>query len=131
MRVVTGALLGAFPMRVINIHPSLLPAFPGIDAQSQAFAYGARIAGCTVHFVDEGTDTGPVIAQCAVGVLASDDDASLRARILHEEHKLLTRALQWLSEGRVTVEPRDPPRRARVTVAGAQTFSFAATPQNT
>src|SRR5450631_3211957 len=81
MRVVTSVLLDAFPMRIVNIHPALLPAFAGLNAQSQAFAYGVKIAGCTVHFVDQGTDTGPIIAQAVVPVLAADDDEALRQRI--------------------------------------------------
>src|SRR5437867_3043610 len=77
MRVVTERLLDSFPMRIINIHPSLLPAFPGLNAQTQAFNYGVRFSGCTVHFVDGGTDTGPIVAQCAVPVLPDDNDDRL------------------------------------------------------
>ena len=105
MRLVTPTLLEAFPMRVVNVHPALLPAFPGVDAQAQALRYGVRVAGCTVHFVDAGTDTGPIIAQAVVPVLEGDDEAALRARILEKEHALLPAALQWCAEGRVTVEP--------------------------
>lgn len=105
MRLVTPVLLDAFPQRVINIHPALLPAFPGVDGQGQAFRYGVRIAGCTVHFVDAGTDTGPIIAQAAVPVHDDDTEASLRARILREEHKLLPKVLQWVVEGRLRLEP--------------------------
>jgi phosphoribosylglycinamide formyltransferase 1 len=105
MRLVTDVLLGAFPMRVVNVHPALLPAFPGVDAQKQALAYGVRVAGCTVHFVDAGTDTGPIIAQAAVPVLDGDDEEALRVRILEREHELLPRVLQLLAEGRVKVEP--------------------------
>jgi len=93
MRVLTPTLLGAFPNRVVNIHPSLLPAFPGVDAQGQALAYGVKVAGCTVHLVDEGTDTGPILGQRAVPVLDSDDRDSLAARILVEEHALLVDVL--------------------------------------
>lgn len=125
MRVVTATLLDAFPMRVVNIHPALLPAFPGLNAQSQAFKYGARVTGCTVHFVDAGTDTGPIIAQCAVPVLAADDDASLRARILTQEHRLLPQVLQWFAEGRVACAPNPSGERPRVTVQGVEAFSFA------
>jgi phosphoribosylglycinamide formyltransferase-1 len=122
MRLVTGVLLDAFPMRVINIHPALLPAFPGINAQGQALAYGVRLTGCTVHFVDAGTDTGPILAQAVVPVLDDDDDESLRARVLVEEHALLPRALQWIAERRVTVSPgRAPGDRPRVTVRGVKT----------
>lgn len=122
MRIVTPVLLDAFPMRVVNIHPALLPAFPGIHAQGQAFRYGARITGCTVHFVDRGTDTGPIIAQTAVAVLPSDTEESLSARILVEEHALFPKALQWIAEGRVTVASdatRD--ERPRVVVRDAAT----------
>jgi phosphoribosylglycinamide formyltransferase-1 len=121
MRLVTDVLLGAFPMRVVNVHPALLPAFPGVHAQRQALAYGVRVTGCTVHFVDCGTDTGPVIAQAAVPVCEGDDEATLSARILAREHELLPRALQWIAEGRVTVEPPvEAGGRARVRVAGVR-----------
>jgi phosphoribosylglycinamide formyltransferase-1 len=117
MRIVTNVLLDAFPMRVINIHPALLPAFAGMNAQSQALSYGVRITGCTVHFVDAGTDTGPILAQAAVPVLDDDDDEKLRARILAQEHALLPLALQWIAEGRVTVEPgKNVGDRPRVSI---------------
>jgi phosphoribosylglycinamide formyltransferase-1 len=119
MRLVTPTLLDAFPMRVVNVHPALLPAFPGVHAQRQALRYGVRVTGCTVHFVDVGTDTGPIIAQAAVPVLDGDDEAALTARILREEHALLPAVLQWCAEGRVTVEPGVPPERPRVRVEGA------------
>lgn len=106
MRIITPVLLDAFPHRVINIHPSLLPAFPGVDAQAQAFDAGAKITGCTVHFVDQGTDTGPIIAQAAVPVLDDDTAETVRDRILAMEHKLLPAALQWFSEGRVHLDGR-------------------------
>ena len=104
MRLMTPVLLDAFPMRIVNVHPALLPAFPGVHGQGQALAYGVRVSGCTVHFVDYGTDTGPIIAQAAVPVHEDDDEATLTARILVQEHQLLPRALQWIAEGRVTVE---------------------------
>jgi phosphoribosylglycinamide formyltransferase-1 len=104
MRLLTPVLLDAFPMRIVNVHPALLPAFPGIHGARQALAYGVRVAGCTVHFVDRGTDTGPIIAQAAVPVLEDDDEAALAARILEKEHELLPRVLQWMAEGRVSVE---------------------------
>lgn len=122
MRIVTAELLGAFPMRVINIHPALLPAFPGVDAQDQAFDYGVRVAGCTVHFVDTGKDTGPIIAQAVVPVLPDDTKATLRARILEKEHLLLPTVLQWIAEGRVSVLPVDAASRPRVEVRGARTL---------
>ncbi|ABS26714.1 phosphoribosylglycinamide formyltransferase [Anaeromyxobacter sp. Fw109-5] len=122
MRLVTPAFLRAFGPtsgsrgcpRVLNVHPGLLPSFPGLHAQRQCVEYGARFAGCTVHFVDEGTDTGPVIAQAVVPVLPDDDDAALAARILQQEHRLYPQAIQWLSEGRLSVEGR------RVRVDGAR-----------
>jgi phosphoribosylglycinamide formyltransferase-1 len=100
--------------RVMNIHPGLLPSFPGLHAQRQALEYGARFAGCTVHFVDEGTDTGPIIAQAVVPVLPDDDEAALSARILAEEHRLYPTAVQWFAAGRLSLEGR------RVTVRGAR-----------
>jgi phosphoribosylglycinamide formyltransferase-1 len=106
MRLLTPAFLGAFPGRVMNIHPALLPAFPGIHSQKQALDYGARVTGCTVHFVDEGTDTGPIIAQAAVPVLDGDDEATLGARILVEEHRLYPAAIRAVADGRVRVEGR-------------------------
>jgi phosphoribosylglycinamide formyltransferase-1 len=119
MRLLTNVLLEAFPTRVINVHPALLPAFPGVHAQRQALAYGVRVAGCTVHFVDAGTDTGPIIAQAAVPVQEDDDEAKLGERILAKEHELLPRVLQWIAEGRVSVEPPSAPGgRARVRVRG-------------
>ncbi len=111
MRLVTGTLLDAFPQRVLNIHPALLPAFPGTHGQAQALAYGTTVAGATVHLVDDGTDTGPVIAQGVVPVRQDDDEASLGARILQLEHQLYPMALRWAVEGRLSVEGR------RVSVA--------------
>jgi phosphoribosylglycinamide formyltransferase-1 len=119
MRLLTHVLLDAFPLRVVNVHPALLPAFPGVNAQKQAIEYGVRVTGCTVHFVDHGTDTGPIIAQAAVPVLEGDDVEALRLRILAREHELLPRVLQWIGEGRVTVEPVAG-GRTRVHVRGAQ-----------
>jgi phosphoribosylglycinamide formyltransferase-1 len=106
MRIVTPTLLDAFARRVINIHPALLPSFPGLDAQKQALDYGAKITGCTVHFVDAGMDTGPIIAQAAVPVLEEDTLETLRARVLVEEHKLLVSSLRLLAEGRLDIEGR-------------------------
>ena len=105
MRIVTPVFLNAFPERVINVHPSLLPAFPGTSSQAQALAYGVKISGCTVHFVDAGCDTGPVLAQTAVPVLGDDTEETLSGRILAAEHALLPRALQWIAEDRVTIVP--------------------------
>jgi len=106
MRIITEVLLEAFPTAVMNIHPSLLPAFPGLHPQRQALEYGAKIAGCTVHFVDLGTDTGPIIAQAAVPVLPGDTEDTLSARILKEEHRIYPEALRLFAEGRLTVEGR-------------------------
>lgn len=105
MRLITKTMLDAYPHRIVNIHPSLLPAFPGVDSQKQAFDYGVKVSGCTVHLVDGGTDTGPVIAQRAVPVLDGDDAESLRERILVEEHSLLVEVLAAIEEGRVEVVP--------------------------
>jgi phosphoribosylglycinamide formyltransferase-1 len=119
MRVVTDVLLDAFPMRIVNVHPALLPAFPGIHAQKQALDYGVRVTGCTVHFVDRGTDTGPIIAQAAVPVHRDDDAGTLSARILVQEHQLLPRVLQWMAEQRVrVVADGGAGDRARVIVEG-------------
>jgi phosphoribosylglycinamide formyltransferase-1 len=106
MRMLGEELLAAFPQRVVNIHPALLPAFPGTHGQRQAFDYGVKIAGCTVHFVDAGVDTGPIIAQAAVPVYEDDDAAALRARIIAEEHKLLPAAVRAIAERRVVIEGR-------------------------
>ena len=106
MRLVTPTLLDAFPNRVVNVHPALLPAFPGVRAQRQAIEYGVPLSGCTVHFVDAGVDSGPIIAQAPVIVRDDDDEATLTARILQKEHELLPIVLQWIVEGRVEVEVR-------------------------
>jgi phosphoribosylglycinamide formyltransferase-1 len=124
MRIVTPVLLNAYAGKVVNIHPALLPAFPGVDGQGQAFRYGVRIAGCTVHFVDGGCDTGPIIAQTAVLVHADDTDATLRQRILKEEHALFPKVLQWIVEGKVRLEA-DATGRPRVHVTGETTGFFA------
>lgn len=106
MRMLTPVFLTAFAGRVVNIHPALLPAFPGIEAQAQQVDYGVRLAGCTVHFVDEKMDHGPIIIQGAVPALAEDDAASLGARILELEHRIYPQALQWIAEDRVSVQGR-------------------------
>lgn len=106
MLLVTPVLLQAFPDRVLNIHPALLPAFPGLHGQAQALHHGVRIAGATVHLVDGGCDTGPVICQGAVPVLPGDDEATLSARILRVEHRLYPMALRWAAQGRLRVEGR-------------------------
>jgi len=106
MRMIKRNMLNAFPSRIINIHPSLLPAFPGIESWKQALQYGAKITGCTVHFVDEGMDTGPIILQEAVPILDNDTPETLHARIQQVEHKLYPQALQLLAEGRLRIEGR-------------------------
>lgn len=106
MRIVKPGLLNAFPLRVLNIHPALLPAFPGLQAWKQALEYGAKVAGCTVHFVDAGTDTGPIIVQKSVPVLEEDTPETLHARIQTEEHKAYPEALRLISEGRLRIEGR-------------------------
>lgn len=103
MRLVTPTLLQAFPHRVLNIHPALLPSFPGLHAQRQAFEYGVKVAGCTVHFVDEGMDSGPIILQAPVPVLDTDDADSLAARILEQEHVIYPLALRLLAEGKLHI----------------------------
>jgi phosphoribosylglycinamide formyltransferase-1 len=114
MRIVTPAFLRAFGPsdatrgcpRVLNVHPGLLPAFPGLHAQKQALDYGSRFAGCTVHFVDEGTDTGPIVAQAIVPVLPDDTEPTLAARILEQEHRLYPQAIHWFAQGRLSLEGR-------------------------
>jgi phosphoribosylglycinamide formyltransferase-1 len=104
MRVLHQTFLDAFRNRVLNIHPSLLPSFPGLHAQRQALEHGVRVAGCTVHLVTADLDAGPIILQTAVPVLSSDDEESLSARILTEEHRILPHAVRLLAEGRVSVD---------------------------
>ncbi len=106
MRIVKKGLLDAFPGRVLNIHPALLPAFPGLEAWRPALEHGVRITGCTVHFVDEGVDTGPIIVQRCVPVLDDDTPAVLHARIQAAEHQSYPEALQLLAEGRLRREGR-------------------------
>ena len=110
MRLLSAGVIRAFPNRVLNIHPSLLPAFSGLDAQRQALEYGVKITGCTVHFVDEFLDSGPIVVQSAVPVLDGDTVESLSARILAQEHVIYPKAIADVADGRVTVEGR------RVTV---------------
>ena len=101
MRVLSPVFLDAFKDRVVNIHPSLLPAFPGVNGPKQAFDYGVKIAGCTVHFVELGVDSGPIILQKSVPVLPEDSVETLKARILEQEHIAFVEALQLISEGRI------------------------------
>ena len=106
MRVVKKPLIDAYPMRIMNIHPALLPSFPGLHGQRQAVEYGVKISGCTVHFVDEGVDTGPIIVQAAVPVYHDDTEESLSERILMEEHKIYPYAIKLFIEGRLKVDDR-------------------------
>jgi len=106
MRIVRKPLVDAFPNRIMNIHPALLPSFPGLHGQKQAIDYGVRISGCTVHFVDEGVDSGPIIIQAAVPVHPDDTEESLSERILKLEHKIFPEAIRLFAEGRLKVEGR-------------------------
>jgi len=104
MRVLTAGFLNHYKDRVVNIHPAILPSFPGVDGQGQAARKGVRISGCTVHFVDEGTDTGPVIIQAAVPHIPGEGRDSLQQRILAQEHRIFPQAVRWICEGRVWLE---------------------------
>jgi phosphoribosylglycinamide formyltransferase-1 len=106
MRIVTPVLLRAFPLKVMNIHPALLPAFPGTHVWQDEVDYGVKFAGCTVHFVDEGTDTGPIIIQAVVPVFDDDTADTLNARILKQEHKIYSQAIQLYAEGRLEIRGR-------------------------
>ena len=106
MKIVTRILVEAFANRMMNIHPSLLPSFPGLDVQKKAIEWGCKLAGCTVHFVTEGVDEGPIILQAAVPILDDDTSDTLSARILEQEHKIYPRAVQLFAEGRLRVESR-------------------------
>jgi len=106
MRLLSASFIQRFPQRIVNIHPSLLPAFPGLDAQKQAFDYGVKFAGCTVHFVDEQLDHGAIIVQRAIPVLPTDDEHSLAARILDQEHVAYSEALGILCSGKWKIEGR-------------------------
>jgi phosphoribosylglycinamide formyltransferase-1 len=106
MRIVTPVLLRAFPMRVMNIHPALLPAFPGVHVWQAEVDYGVKFAGCTVHFVDEGTDTGPIIIQAVVPVYDGDTADTLNARILKQEHRVYSQAIQLYAEGKIRIQGR-------------------------
>jgi phosphoribosylglycinamide formyltransferase 1 len=111
MRILSSWFLKEFPLRIMNIHPALLPAFPGLHVQRQAVLHGVKFSGCTVHFADEGVDTGPIIIQAVVPVLDDDDEETLAARILKEEHRIYPQAVQLYAEGRLRIKGR------RVTVA--------------
>ena len=122
MRILKSAFLSRFPERVINIHPSLIPSFQGLNAQKRAVEFGVKVSGCTVHIVDSSVDGGPVIAQAVVPVLPEDDEESLSERILSYEHRILPQVIQWFSEGRVRVEGR------RVLIEGANYGSLPVNP---
>lgn len=119
MRVLTEGFVARWEGRMINVHPSLLPAFPGLDTHARALAAGVRLHGCTVHLVTAGVDEGPILAQAAVPVLPGDTEARLAARVLAEEHRLYPAALAWLAAGRVRIE------EGRAVVAGTATASGA------
>lgn len=106
MRIFSPYFLRRFPGKIINIHPALLPSFPGLHGPKQAFNYGVKVSGCTVHFVDEGTDTGPIIIQETVPVEENDTEESLAARILEKEHLIYPRAIQLFAEGRLEIKGR-------------------------
>jgi phosphoribosylglycinamide formyltransferase-1 len=106
MRLLSPAFIRAFPLRILNIHPSLLPAFPGLDAQHQAFDYGVKVTGCTVHFVDEHLDHGPIVLQAPVPVLPTDTAETLSSRILAEEHRIYSEAIRIILSGKFRIEGR-------------------------
>ncbi len=106
MRIITPVLIKAYPNKIMNIHPALLPAFPGLHVQRKAVEYGVKFSGCTVHFVDTGMDTGPIILQAAVPVLDDDDEDTLAARILREEHKTYPKAIELYAQDKLQIEGR-------------------------
>jgi len=106
MRLVSPYFVAAFPLRILNIHPSLLPSFPGLESQKQALEYGVKFAGCTVHFVDENLDAGPIVLQAAVRVEDGDDEGTLSARILKEEHRIYSEAVNIVCQGKFKIEGR-------------------------
>jgi phosphoribosylglycinamide formyltransferase-1 len=113
MRLLSSQFVAAFPHRILNIHPSLLPAFPGLEAQEQAFAYGVKVTGCTVHFVDEELDHGAIVVQHAVPVLDTDDEHSLSERILKEEHLAYTEAIARVVSGEYEIRGRKYVKKQR------------------
>jgi phosphoribosylglycinamide formyltransferase-1 len=125
MRIITPVLIRAFPNRILNIHPSLLPAFPGLHVQKKALNHGVKFSGCTVHFVDESMDTGPIIIQAVVPILDSDTEDSLSERILKQEHKIYSRAIQLFAEGRLKIVGR----RVFVSNGGNAGDAFLMNPQ--
>ena len=103
MRLISAEFIKEYPMRILNIHPALLPSFPGLHAQKQAVEYGVKISGCTVHFVDQGLDSGPIVLQRAVSVMDSDTEDELSARILRKEHELYPKAVRLFAEGKIKI----------------------------
>ena len=106
MRLLTPVFIKSFPMKIMNIHPALFPAFPGLHVQKKAVEYGVRFSGCTVHFVDEGVDTGPIIIQAVVPVYDDDTEETLAKRILKEEHRVYPQAIQFFAQGRLDIKGR-------------------------
>jgi len=106
MRLLSASFIQRYPLRILNIHPSLLPAFPGLDVQQKAIDHGVKVSGCTVHFVDEGLDSGPIVKQAAVPVLDDDTAESLAARILKEEHRIYSEAIALVLSGKYRIEGR-------------------------
>src|ERR1700692_26812 len=121
MRLLSPYFVASFPNRILNIHPSLLPSFPGLESQRQALEYGVKFAGCTVHFVDENLDAGPIVLQSAVRVLDDDTEATLSARILAEEHRIYSEAVRIVLEGRYRIEGRRVIRTGYSAAEGALT----------
>jgi phosphoribosylglycinamide formyltransferase 1 len=103
MRIISAEFVKEYPMRILNIHPALLPSFPGLHAQKQAIEYGVKVSGCTVHFVDQGLDSGPILLQRVVQVMNSDTEEELSARILRKEHELYPEAIRLFAEGRIKI----------------------------
>ncbi len=124
LRIITPTLIKAFPNRILNIHPALLPAFPGLHVQKAALHHGVKFSGCTVHFVDEGMDTGPIIIQAVVPVLDNDTEDSLSERILRQEHKIYSRAIHLYAEGRLKIDGR----RVRVIDGKTEADEFLLNP---
>jgi phosphoribosylglycinamide formyltransferase-1 len=106
MRLLSAYFVAAFPGRILNIHPSLLPAFPGLESQRQALEHGSKFTGCTVHFVDENLDAGPIILQAVVPIQDADTEATLSARVLREEHRIYSEAVRIVLAGRYRIEGR-------------------------
>ena len=119
MRLLSPFFVASFPNRILNIHPSLLPSFPGLESQRQALEYGVKFAGCTVHFVDENLDAGPIVLQATVHVLDDDTEATLSARILGEEHRIYSEAVRIVLEGRYKIDGRRVIRTGYSATEGA------------